>query len=81
MHTIIGHRRSSSPLSRISGGWALFAGAPRDVGRNLLDLLLTWQERAAQRHALAAMDTHLLKDLGITRAEALFEARKPFWRG
>ena len=46
----------------------------------IFERLLLWQERAAQRHALAGLDDHLLKDLGLTRAEALCEADKPFWR-
>ena len=44
-------------------------------------IVLTWQERAAQRAHLAAIDDHLLKDMGLTRAEAMKESRKPFWRG
>ncbi|MDJ0942538.1 MAG: DUF1127 domain-containing protein [Kiloniellales bacterium] len=46
----------------------------------IIEGLLLWQERAAQRRALAGLDDHLLKDMGITRAEADREARKPFWR-
>ena len=46
----------------------------------LADAVLTWQDRAAQRAALARMDAHMLKDIGITRAEALQEARRPFWQ-
>jgi uncharacterized protein YjiS (DUF1127 family) len=33
-----------------------------------------------QRRALLALDRHLLEDIGVTRAEALTEARKPFWK-
>ncbi len=39
-----------------------------------------WQERAAQRAHLAALEDHLLKDIGIGRAQADREAAKPFWR-
>ncbi|HSA80924.1 MAG TPA: DUF1127 domain-containing protein [Geminicoccaceae bacterium] len=41
--------------------------------------LLRWQELARQRRALAAMSDHMLKDLGLTRADALREAGRPFW--
>lgn len=34
---------------------------------------------AEQRRRLAQMPDYLLKDMGITRAEALNEARKRFW--
>ena len=39
-----------------------------------------WAERARQRRALRELSDHMLKDLGITRYDAEFEARKPFWR-
>ena len=39
-----------------------------------------WQERAVQRAHLAGLEDHLLKDIGIGRAEADREAAKPFWR-
>ena len=38
--------------------------------------------RRSQREALRALadDPHLLRDLGLTREEALYEAHKPFWQ-
>jgi uncharacterized protein YjiS (DUF1127 family) len=42
--------------------------------------LLRWIARSSQRHDLARLDDHLLKDIGVTRAEAAREAAKPFWR-
>jgi uncharacterized protein YjiS (DUF1127 family) len=33
-----------------------------------------------QRRALLALDEAMLKDLGISRVDALQEGRKPFWR-
>ncbi len=39
-----------------------------------------WCERARQRRALASLDDRLLSDIGVSRAEADREARKPFWR-
>jgi uncharacterized protein YjiS (DUF1127 family) len=41
--------------------------------------LLHWHELARQRRALLALNEHMLKDIGITRAEAEREARRPFW--
>jgi uncharacterized protein YjiS (DUF1127 family) len=48
----------------------------------LLETWLVWEERRRQRAALReiADDPHLLSDLGFTRAEALAQANKPFWR-
>ena len=39
-----------------------------------------WIERTRQRQALAGLDDHMLRDIGITRVEAVREAEKPFWR-
>jgi uncharacterized protein YjiS (DUF1127 family) len=41
-----------------------------------------WLDRPFQRIALRdiADNPHLLRDLGLTREEALREAAKPFWR-
>jgi uncharacterized protein YjiS (DUF1127 family) len=39
-----------------------------------------WIERTRQRTALAGLDDCMLRDIGITRAEAMREAEKPFWR-
>jgi len=42
--------------------------------------ILEWQERAEQRAHLAGMDERMRKDIGITQADALREADKPFWK-
>lgn len=42
--------------------------------------VLEWQERSRQRAMLAMLDEHLLRDLGLSRAEAQQEYSKPFWR-
>jgi uncharacterized protein YjiS (DUF1127 family) len=54
--------------------------ALRPRGRALA-VLLRWRERARQRRQLREMYDHLLRDIGITRAEAQAEAERPFWRG
>ena len=38
-----------------------------------------WMERSRQRQALRDLDDHHLKDIGLSRAAAMTEARKPFW--
>jgi uncharacterized protein YjiS (DUF1127 family) len=44
------------------------------------EALLTWQERARQRRALADLDDRMLDDIGLRRADVAQEAMKPFWR-
>ena len=39
-----------------------------------------WSERAAQRRLLATLDDRLLEDIGVDRAAAARESRKPFWQ-
>jgi uncharacterized protein YjiS (DUF1127 family) len=45
-----------------------------------LDLLAAWSERVRQRRELLRFDDHMLRDIGLSRADALAEADKPFWR-
>ena len=39
-----------------------------------------WVHRRRQRLRLKDLDDRILKDIGISRAEADREARRPFWR-
>ena len=39
-----------------------------------------WLERARQRRQLAELSDHMLRDIGVTRADAWAETDKPFWR-
>jgi len=49
-------------------------------GRRLIALIGTWRRRLRDRRELASMSDMSLRDLGLTRSEALYEIRKPFWR-
>ena len=49
------------------------------VGRGLARALL-WAERSTQRRRLAALNDHMLRDLGLSRADVMAETTKPFWR-
>ena len=48
--------------------------------RYLVDTIACWLDRGRQRHDLAHLDGHLLRDIGVTPSEAASEAAKPFWR-
>ena len=39
-----------------------------------------WRRRLRERDQLGRMDDRMLKDIGITRAEALRLSTRPFWR-
>jgi uncharacterized protein YjiS (DUF1127 family) len=51
----------------------------RSVGARLVLALLRWQELAQQRRQLLSLDERMLKDIGITRADAMREGLRPFW--
>lgn len=48
--------------------------------RGLVEQLFVWQERWEQRERLSGLDEHILRDIGLSRADALRESDKPFWR-
>jgi uncharacterized protein YjiS (DUF1127 family) len=43
-------------------------------------ILSVWQKRSASRRQLARLDDHLLRDIGLTRADAEQEIMKSFWQ-
>lgn len=46
----------------------------------VLRLLSIWYSTAKQRRALLQLSDDQLKDIGISRADAIHEAGKPFWK-
>lgn len=50
-----------------------------ESARGVLDLLLLWQGRYAQRRHLLELSDHQLKDIGLTHADIEQEAAKPVW--
>ncbi|MDP6389375.1 MAG: DUF1127 domain-containing protein [Alphaproteobacteria bacterium] len=65
-----------------SGAGAII-GKGQSVGTTVAGIVQTlenWAERARQRRALAGLDDHMLKDIGLNRATMAAEAEKPFWR-
>jgi uncharacterized protein YjiS (DUF1127 family) len=42
-------------------------------------LVSTWRKRSKKRAQLASISSHTLRDIGITRFEAMIESDKPFW--
>lgn len=73
LHGAIG-RSYHEPWTARAWRWSLTALS------HAVDGILTWHERAKVRRHLMTLDDRLLKDIGITRAQAYQEAEKPFWR-
>jgi uncharacterized protein YjiS (DUF1127 family) len=65
-------------LETRGAGSSLVAATGR-VLAGMLETLLRWQELSIQRRQLLELDAHMLKDIGISRADALREAGRFFW--
>jgi uncharacterized protein YjiS (DUF1127 family) len=48
--------------------------------RKAMDVMVGWQERAAERRRLIDMEDRMLADIGLSRSDAQAEFDKPFWR-
>lgn len=46
----------------------------------LASRLRSWQLRARQRHELRELDDAMLRDVGMSRSQARFDADREFWR-
>lgn len=74
----------SALFARIANARALTAavavvGAAVDGLGSVLERMLTAHERWRQRQALLALDDHLLKDIGVSRADVEREISKMPW--
>ena len=54
--------------------------ARRSISGRLVATLREWRRRARDRGQLARLDDRMLRDIGLTRADAEFLSNKPFWR-
>jgi uncharacterized protein YjiS (DUF1127 family) len=67
--------RTGAPSLSLGRALSLLAGTVV-VG---IEKVMTRAELARSRNQLAQLDERLLRDIGIDRATARFEADKPFW--
>jgi|SaaInl7_100m_RNA_FD_contig_31_689601_length_361_multi_4_in_0_out_0_1 uncharacterized protein YjiS (DUF1127 family) len=49
------------------------------LGKNLWETLRIWKNRSEQRRQLASLDQRMLQDIGISRADAIYEIHKSVW--
>ena len=69
-------RAQTARRGRTAIGLARFL---QSAGARLVSGLLRRQELARQRRRLVALDEHMLKDIGIARADASREGSRLFW--
>lgn len=66
----------ASPKASAAG----FAHQATELVNRVFDIPYVWLERRRERYHLATLDDHLLRDIGLDRAEAERISAKPFWR-
>ena len=69
----------SNPVHRATHIRSIATGV-RSASYQLVCLLRAWHERDRSRRALELLDDYMLKDIGLSPADAIREAAKPFWR-
>jgi uncharacterized protein YjiS (DUF1127 family) len=57
-----------------------FVATVRTMLSNWAGTIEIWLHRRQGRRDLRELDDRLLADVGISREDAFWEARKPFWR-
>ena len=70
-------------FSQLAGGHASQQGDAPSPAVNWVDTTCMWVERSRQCRALGGpgeINDELLKDIGVSRDEALREAAKRFWQ-
>ena len=77
-HTI--ESRAPSVLALlVASAWYARSRVGQGAGR-IAEVGLTWFDRARQRRQLCEFSDHMLRDVGLTRADVWAESAKPFWR-
>ena len=56
------------------------SSAPNSRANSLLGYLKQFHLRRRQRQLLVSLGDDALKDIGLSRVDALAEAEKPFWQ-
>jgi uncharacterized protein YjiS (DUF1127 family) len=86
-HTVLGHNYSQSPVMRRQGGTPATAISVGSAKQDKLSVLIRraiaafrlWHQNARSRQELLQLSAYQLKDIGLTRADAVYEANRPFW--
>jgi uncharacterized protein YjiS (DUF1127 family) len=69
----------ATPMGRTVAWWLLRVDHGRGRTRAAISTVALWIERSRSRRALAALDDHQLRDIGVSQGEARIESAKPFW--
>ncbi|MGH6899721.1 MAG: DUF1127 domain-containing protein [Geminicoccaceae bacterium] len=72
--------RLGASYATLAGGTSIHRPAGSALWTQVVEVLLTWVERTRQRRQLGQLSAHMLKDIGLSRADVEIEMSKPFWR-
>lgn len=76
-------RRGIAVFAAILWSTQVIAGrahAAAALWRRAIHTAILWRRRARERAELLSLNERALRDLGLSRYDALREGRKPFWR-
>ena len=81
MNTVSIGERGFAPTVPLLGahGW-IVAPADNEPRHGIVARLGEWLRRSRTRLDIADLDDRLLRDIGLTRLDALVESRKHFWQ-
>jgi uncharacterized protein YjiS (DUF1127 family) len=71
---------SYATYATLAGQRVGYRAASRAPWTEISELLLTWFERARERRQLGQLSDHMLKDIGLSRADVESEMSKRFWQ-
>jgi uncharacterized protein YjiS (DUF1127 family) len=72
--------RVGASHATLAGQQVRYRPASRALGSDIAELVLTWFERVRQRRQLGQLSDHMLKDIGLSRADVESEMNKRFWQ-
>jgi uncharacterized protein YjiS (DUF1127 family) len=68
------------PAGEVRRAQRRFAHSAHRTLLHVVETLVRWSERASQRRRLRELDGYMLKDIGLSRADAARESGKWFWQ-
>ena len=71
---------ATSGYQDAASGSQSFTRSLTTIFGKVFSTVLTWQSRESERIHLSEMPDYLLRDMGMTREQASYEASKPFWK-
>ena len=72
--------RVGASCGTLGSGTVGYQPAGRALAAQIVETVLTWVERVRQRRQLGQLSDHMLRDIGLSRADVESEVAKRFWQ-